>query len=77
MCDIALEGAERWTKQDGLMCQIATLATSKLIMITCHQRECDSITTHPGKYFRHLYEANLRKKLRDFHFDRDPASVLN
>ena len=26
--------------------------------------------------FMKLYDTNLRKKLRDFHFDRDPASVM-
>ena len=26
--------------------------------------------------FMKLYDTNLHKKLRDFHFDRDPASVM-
>ena len=31
---------------------VPDLATSKLIMLTCHQRECDSITSHPGEIFQ-------------------------
>ena len=52
MRESALEGAERWTKGWDVLDR--NFGYFDVVMIACHQR---AMTSHPGKYFRLLYDA--------------------
>ena len=80
MRDSALEAAERWTKQDGFDVSDRNFGYFQVDCVNLPPEGVRFNNLSPrgnvSDILMKLYDTKLHEKLRNFHFDRDPPSVM-